>query len=94
MPPKRTSLSHKARTLVVCLIIGLFAGCEYLAPKQPLTPIYGVKPAEINFLKMIVDPNDPDKVLRYEIMPENSGEHTGVYLSNRVMKQIYGVQVK
>ena len=92
MPPKRPSLSYKARTLFLCLIIGLFAGCEYLAPKQPLTPIYGIKGEELNPVQVVYDANDPNKVNCYKV--ETNGEHTGWYLSNRVMKKIFSVKVE
>ncbi len=88
---KRSTLRQVAITLVICLDIGVFSGCADFWPK-PLTPIYAINSEELNFVQTIYDSNDPNKVLYYEICTD--GKHTGAYLSNRVLKQIFKVDIK
>lgn len=83
-----STLHQVALFLLFTVIVG---GCEYITPK-PLTPIYAIKGEELNFVKTIYDVNDPNKIVCYKIC--NDSNNTGVYLSKRVLRQIFKVEIK
>lgn len=75
---------------VFVLLVLLVAGCE--SKQGDLTPIYAIKGEELNFVKTVYDANDPNEVLCYKICTDGK-HHTGAYLSNRVLKQIFKVEI-
>lgn len=78
----------KSKLLVVFLLV-VFAGCQNSIKRDI---IYGFWETELNPVKAIYDVNDPNKVTSYVITSRK--DHTGWYISNRVMKKAFSIEIK
>ena len=73
------------------LVLLLFvAGCESITEKRDI--IWGFNETELNPVKAVYDPNDPNKVIYYEVTTKK--DHTGWYVSRGIMKQTFKIEVK
>ncbi|MDD5381873.1 MAG: hypothetical protein PHG53_09605 [Phycisphaerae bacterium] len=84
------AINDMKRIFIVAALL-IISGCNPFE-QDTLTPIYAIKGEELQFVKTVYDVNDPNKVDYYRI--ETTGKHTGAYLSNRVLKKIFKVEIK